>query len=44
MPFFYVPGNHDIAGEASAQVWKERFGPAYYHFIYRDVLFLCLNS
>ena len=44
MPFFYLPGNHDIQNQVMAQVWKERFGPSYYHFVYRDVLFLCLNT
>jgi hypothetical protein len=44
MPFFYVPGNHDYINDVMARIWKEKFGPSYYHFIYRDVLFLCLNS
>lgn len=44
MPFFFVPGNHDISNPVMADVWQERFGPAYYHFVYRDVLFLCLNT
>ncbi len=44
MPFFYVPGNHDYYNEAMARIWEERFGPSYYHFVYRDVLFICLNS
>jgi hypothetical protein len=44
MPFFYVPGNHDMSNAVMAEVWKERFGPSYYHFVYRDVLFLALNS
>jgi hypothetical protein len=44
MPFFYVPGNHDMSNAAMAEVWKERFGPSYYHFVYEDVLFLALNS
>ncbi len=44
-PFFYVPGNHDILnGSAGETVWKERLGRLYYHFIYQDVLFLCLNT
>lgn len=43
-PFFYLPGNHDITNKVMENVWKERFGPTYYHFIYHDVLFLCLNS
>jgi 3',5'-cyclic AMP phosphodiesterase CpdA len=44
MPFFYLPGNHDISNEATARMWQQRRGPSYYHFIYRDVLFLCLNT
>lgn len=43
-PFFYLPGNHDITNKVMEEVWKERFGPTYYHFVYHDVLFLCLNS
>ena len=44
MPFFYVPGNHDISNEVMAEVWAERLGRAYYSFVYHDVLFVCLNS
>ncbi len=44
MPFFYVPGNHDISNAAMAGKWKERLGQSYYHFVYRNVLFLCLNT
>jgi hypothetical protein len=44
VPFFYVPGNHDMTNEVMAEIWEKRFGPAYYHFIYKNVLFLCLNS
>ena len=44
MPFFYVPGNHDISNQTMLKLWKERLGKPYYHFIYRDVLFLCLDS
>ena len=44
MPFFYVPGNHDMSNAVMAEVWKERYGPSYYHFVYQDVLFLALNS
>ncbi|MEO0571235.1 MAG: metallophosphoesterase [Bacteroidota bacterium] len=43
-PFFYVPGNHDITNQVMEDKWKELFGVSYYHFIYNDVLFLCLNS
>lgn len=44
MPFFYVPGNHDITNEVMEDLWIKKFGTTYYHFIYQDVLFLCLNS
>ena len=44
MPFFYVPGNHDFTNEVMGKDYLRRFGRDYYHFIYKDVLFLCLNS
>jgi len=42
MPFFYVPGNHDISNAVQERVWRERFGNPYYHFLFREVLFLVL--
>ncbi|MEM9142708.1 MAG: PA14 domain-containing protein [Bacteroidota bacterium] len=42
--FFYVAGNHDYSNTVMAQQWRKRFGAAYYSFIYKDVLFLILNS
>lgn len=44
MPFFYVPGNHDVTNKVMVQKWTERYGRRYYHFTYKDVLFLCLDS
>jgi len=44
MPFFYLPGNHDLANNYLDQVWKGKFGRRYYHFVYRNVLFLMVNS
>jgi len=44
MPFFLVPGNHDMKSGMMVDEWRRRFGPIYYHFRYRDVLFLCLNT
>lgn len=44
MKFFFVPGNHDLSNLVMTQNWEKRFGQSYYHFIYRGVLFLCLNS
>lgn len=43
-PVFYAGGNHDLTGELSRKIWKERLGPDYYHFLYKDVLFLILNT
>ena len=43
-PLFLLPGNHDISNPTMAKVWRERFGPAYYHFVRRGVLFLCLST
>ncbi len=44
MPFFYVPGNHDITNTTMAEIWEKRYGKTYYHFLYKNVLFLCMNS
>jgi Calcineurin-like phosphoesterase len=44
MPFFRVPGNHDYGNPAMARDWVRRFGPSYYQFVYKGVLFLVLNS
>lgn len=44
MPFFYVRGNHDVNFPLSKKVWRERFGPGYYHFIYDNVLFIALDT
>lgn len=42
MPFFHVPGNHDTANHIMQKYWKNKFGRIYYHFVYKNVLFLCL--
>ena len=44
MPFFYTRGNHDVSHPEAKEVWKDRHGPNYYYFVYRDVLFLVLDS
>jgi hypothetical protein len=43
-PFFHLGGNHDLTNEIMKNFWKERYGPTYYHFLYKDVLFLMLDS
>lgn len=51
MPFFFVPGNHDIQmkwlenrvqPEQMLAQWQERFGPTHYSFVYKNVLFVTL--
>lgn len=44
MPYFYVPGNHDISNPVMLAQWRERLGRDYYHFRYGDVLFLALST
>ncbi|MEN8229651.1 MAG: metallophosphoesterase [Bacteroidota bacterium] len=44
MPFFYVPGNHDISNPWMEMEWKKRLGRPYYHFVHKNVLFLCINT
>ena len=44
MPFFYLAGNHDISNPELKEVWRERRGRPYYHFVYKGVLFLMLNT
>jgi hypothetical protein len=44
MPFFYVAGNHDLTNAVMDKLWQEKFGRRWYHFVYRNVLFLMLNS
>jgi hypothetical protein len=44
MPFFYVVGNHDIGNPVMEKFWQKRFGKTYYYFVYKNVLFLCVNT
>lgn len=43
-PLFYVGGNHDLTGELLRGVWDARYGHRYYHFVYKNVLFLVLDT
>lgn len=43
-PVFYVGGNHDLTGTVLQRVWDERLGRRYYHFVYKNVLFLVLDT
>lgn len=44
MPFFRVVGNHDMGNDMMRDFWRLRYGPDYYAFVYRDVLFIALNT
>lgn len=44
MPFFYVPGNHDLTNKEQVEWWGGRYGRKYYHFVYKNTLFLAVNS
>ncbi|HUR54530.1 MAG TPA: metallophosphoesterase [Gemmataceae bacterium] len=44
MPFFYTPGNHDLTNKTMTKSWEERYGRKYYHFVYKNTLFLSLCS
>jgi len=44
MPFFYLPGNHDITNRIMAKEWEKRYGRRYYYFIYKNTLFIILDS
>lgn len=43
-PVFRVGGNHDLTNPMMKKVWIDRYGPTYYHFVYKNNLFLILNS
>jgi hypothetical protein len=44
MPFFYVPGNHDLSNKTMGEKWQGHLGRKHYHFLYKDVLFLALDT
>ena len=44
VPFFYVPGNHDLTNAVQLAEWRRRLGAPYYSFTYKDVLFVVLDT
>ena len=44
MPFFYLPGNHDITNNIMAKEWEKLYGRRYYSFIYKNTLFITLDT
>ncbi len=43
-PLFRVGGNHDLTGDVLRDVWRARYGPTYYAFVYKQALFLVLDT
>lgn len=43
-PVFHLGGNHDLTNPVMRKFWEHRYGRRYYHFVYRNVLFLMLDS
>ncbi|WP_380879952.1 metallophosphoesterase family protein [Sphingomonas sp. DBB INV C78] len=43
-PFIYVAGNHDLGNEMMLSAWKAKRGEPYYQFVYKNVLFLVLDT
>jgi len=41
---FYTGGNHDLTNPAMWAVYERRYGARYYHFLYKDTLFLVLDT
>lgn len=44
MRMYLVAGNHDESNKVQWADWEKRFGRHYYHFVYKNVLFLCLDT
>lgn len=44
VPYFPVPGNHDISDAATERLWLERMGPTRYAFSYGNSRFIVLDS
>lgn len=43
-PVFYTGGNHDLTNPEMWALWEERYGRRYYHFVYKDTLFLIMDT
>lgn len=44
VPYFPVPGNHDVGNDLTRRTWLERHGVLHYWFRYADVLFVVLDT
>jgi hypothetical protein len=41
-PFVYCAGNHDLNNPSTVELWRQRRGPIYHSFAYKNALFLVL--
>ncbi len=44
VPFLPLPGNHDITNPVMYDYWKKHLGRTYSAFVYKDCLFITLNT
>ncbi len=44
IPFFFLPGNHDITNKAMYDYWNANVGKTYYSFDYKGCHFILLNT
>ena len=44
VPFFFLPGNHDIGNRVMYDYWEEHVGRTYYAFHYKGCHFIALNT
>lgn len=44
MRFYRVAGNHDISNKMASEQYIARYGQPYYHFVYKNTLFVVLNT
>lgn len=42
--YYRVPGNHDLSFPEAVAQWHQRYGRTYYHFMYKNALFLVLDT
>jgi hypothetical protein len=44
VPFFHAGGNHDLTSPKTRSFWEKHYGRRYYHFLYKNILFLVIDS
>ena len=42
--YYRVSGNHDLSNETMRELWQREYGRSYYHFVYKNALFLVLDT